>query len=138
TTAYVTFLHASDAAKYYDATANGLLYKDKEGNEEHAILTEYGRDVDPVSGVLREWTQKEFTRCVRAVGVDGDWTAEALNKLAGNKGRKVEKVVDGRNVNGMRSVTFRFCDIADAVKFKQTLGRSEDWEECNIHFAPDP
>lgn len=38
----------------------------------------------------------------------------------------------------MRSVTFRFCDIADAVKFKQTLSRAEEWEECNVHFAPDP
>ncbi|KAI4088860.1 MAG: hypothetical protein LQ344_005786 [Seirophora lacunosa] len=134
--AYVTFLHADDAAKYYDATANGVLYK-KEGVD-HVIMTDLGKDVDPVSGLLREWTEKEFTRCVRAVGVDEDWSLHALYATAEKKGRQVEKVVDGINVNGMRSVTFRFCNIADAVRFKQTLSRAEDWEECNIHFAPDP
>ncbi|KAI4116076.1 MAG: hypothetical protein LQ345_003447 [Seirophora villosa] len=134
--AYVTFLHADDAAKYYDATANGLLYKKK--GVDHVIMTDLGKDVDPVSGLLREWTEKEFTRCVRAVGVDEDWSLHALYATAEKKGRQVEKVVDGINANGMRSVTFRFCDIADAVRFKQTLSRAEDWEECNIHFAPDP
>ena len=147
--------------KYYDATANGLLFKTKDGVE-HVIMTQLGKDVDPVSGVLREWTEKEFTRCVRAVGVDEDWTMEALYETARKKGRKVEKIVDGTNVNKvsahnfwrycspwilpsantsirqMRSVTFRFCDIADAVKFKQTLNRAEEWEECNVHYAPDP
>ncbi|KAI4155777.1 MAG: hypothetical protein LQ341_000137 [Variospora aurantia] len=136
TAAFVTFLRADDAAIYYDATANGLLFK-KEGVE-HVIMTDLCKDVDPISGVLREWIEKEFTRCVRAVGVDEDWSLQALYETAGKKGRKVEKVVDGTNTNGMRSVMFRFCEIADAVKFKQTLSRAEDWEECNIHFAPDP
>ncbi|KAL8763367.1 MAG: hypothetical protein Q9184_000838 [Pyrenodesmia sp. 2 TL-2023] len=134
--AFVTFLRPEDAMKYYEATANDLLFK-KDGAE-HVIMTQLGKDVDPVSGVLKEWIEKEFTRCVRAVGVDEDWTMQALNETATKKGRKIEKVIDGTNKSGMRSVTFRFCDIADAVKFKQTLSRAEDWEECNIHFAPDP
>ncbi|KAI4207003.1 MAG: hypothetical protein LQ348_000725 [Seirophora lacunosa] len=97
--AYVTFLHADDAAKYYDATANGVLYK-KEGVD-HVIMTDLGKDVDPVSGLLREWTEKEFTRCVRAVGVDEDWSLHALYATAEKKGRQVEKVVDGIDVNGV-------------------------------------
>ncbi|KAL8723034.1 MAG: hypothetical protein Q9225_000576 [Loekoesia sp. 1 TL-2023] len=136
TTAFVTFLRPDDAMKYYDATANGLLYK-KDGVE-HVIMTDLGKDVNPVSGILREWTEKEFTRCVRAIGVDKEWSMESLYETAGRKGRKVEKIVDGKNVNKMRSVTFRFCDIADAVKFKQMLNRAEEWEECNVHYAPDP
>lgn len=136
TIAFVTFLRAEDAAKYYDATGNGLLYK-RDGTE-YVIMTELGKDVDPVSGVLREYTEKEFTRCVRAVGVDKAWTMDALHEIAGKKGRKVDKILDGANVNNMRSVTFRFCEIGDAVKFKQMLSRAEDWEDCNVHYAPDP
>ncbi|KAL9006228.1 MAG: hypothetical protein Q9188_001000 [Gyalolechia gomerana] len=134
--AFVTFLHAEDAMKYYDATGNGLLYK-KDGIE-YVIMTELGKDVDPVSGVLREWTEKEFTRCVRAIGVDKEWSMETLHETAARKGRKVEKILDGANVNKMRSVTFRFCEIGDAVKFKQTLNRAEEWEDCNVHYASDP
>ncbi|KAL8841457.1 MAG: hypothetical protein Q9170_000920 [Blastenia crenularia] len=135
-TGFATFLRAEDAEKYYEATGNGLLYK--KGATEHVIMTELGKDVNPVSGVLREYTEKEFTRCVRAIGVDKEWSMAALYETAGKKGRKVEKIIDGLNVSDMRSVTFRFCDIADAVKFKQTLNRHEDWEECNVHYAPDP
>ncbi|KAL8944211.1 MAG: hypothetical protein Q9211_000680 [Gyalolechia sp. 1 TL-2023] len=136
THAFVTFLRAEDAMVYYDATGNGLLYK-KDGIE-YVILTELGKDVDPASGVLREWTEKEFTRCVRAVGVDKEWSMESLHETAARKGRKVEKIIDGANVNKMRSVIFRFCEIGDAVKFKQKLNRAEEWEDCNVHYASDP
>ncbi|KAL8802458.1 MAG: hypothetical protein Q9200_006579, partial [Gallowayella weberi] len=129
--AYVTFLRGQDAEKYYEATGNGLLYQ--KDDVEHVIMMEMTREVNPVSGILREYIEKEFTRCVRANGVDKDWTMKALHETAARKGRRVEKIVDGLNAS-----KFRFCDIADAVKFKQTLSRSEDWEECNVHFAPDP
>lgn len=97
--AFVTFLRPEDAMKYYEATANDLLFK-KDGAE-HIIMTQLGKDVNPVSGVLKEWIEKEFTRCVRAVGVDEDWTIEALNETATKKGRKIEKVVDGTNKSGV-------------------------------------
>ncbi|KAL8902957.1 MAG: hypothetical protein Q9207_004257 [Kuettlingeria erythrocarpa] len=97
--AFVTFLRSEDAMKYYEATANDLLFK-KDGAE-HVIMTQLGKDVDPVSGVLKEWIEKEFTRCVRAVGVDEDWTVQALNETASKKGRKVEKVIDGTNKSGV-------------------------------------
>ncbi|KAL9614629.1 MAG: hypothetical protein Q9167_000917 [Letrouitia subvulpina] len=139
--AEVVFLHAEDCMKYYDSTANGFLYKPSKGankDNEYEIMTELGKDVDVVSGVLREWIKKEVTRCVRAVGVDKEWSMAWIQETAARKGRKVEKIIDGENVNKMRSVIFRFCEIGDAVKFKQWLNRSEDWEECNIHYYPDP
>ncbi|KAL9036275.1 MAG: hypothetical protein Q9214_006210, partial [Letrouitia sp. 1 TL-2023] len=139
--AEVVFLHAEDCMKYYDSTANGLLYKPPRGvnkDNYYPIMTELGKDVNVVSGVLREWIEKEVTRCVRAVGVDKDWSMAWIQETAARKGRKVEKIIDGENVNKMRSIIFRFCEIGDAVKFKQSLNRSEDWEECNIHYYPDP
>ncbi|KAL8738564.1 MAG: hypothetical protein Q9181_000671 [Wetmoreana brouardii] len=132
-TAFTSFLHAQDADKYYEATGNDLVFK-KDGVE-HVVSTQMSKEVNPVSGILREYIEKEFTRCVRAIGVDKEWTMKYLHETAARKGRKVEKIIDGVN---MRSVTFRFCDIVDAVKFKQTLSRAEEWEECNVHFAPDP
>ncbi|KAL8833739.1 MAG: hypothetical protein Q9176_007852 [Flavoplaca citrina] len=141
--AFVTFLRGEDAERYYEATENGLDYE-KDGVK-YVIMTEMTSEVNPVSGILREYIEKEFTRCVRAIGVDREWTLTALHEVAARKGRKVEKIVDGLNANRastfkstMRSVNWRFADLQDAVKFKQSLSRSEDWEECNIHFAPDP
>ncbi|KAI4211811.1 MAG: hypothetical protein LQ351_005452 [Letrouitia transgressa] len=154
--AEVVFLHTEDCMKYYDSTANGLLYKPSRGvnkDKYYEIMTELGKDVNVVSGVLREWIEKEVTRCVRAVGVDKEWSLAWIQETAARKGRKVEKIVDGENMNKyveivqegflqnllqMRSIVFRFCEIGDAVKFKQSLNRSEDWEECNIHYYPDP
>lgn len=95
--AFVTFLRGEDAAKYYEATGNGLDYK-KDGVE-HVIVTEMTSEVNPVGGILREYIEKEFTRCVRAIGVGAEWTAMALHELAARKGRKVEKIVDGLNAS---------------------------------------
>ncbi|KAL8881380.1 MAG: hypothetical protein Q9198_001413 [Flavoplaca austrocitrina] len=120
--AFVTFLRGEDAERYYEATENGLDYE-KDGVK-YVIMTEMTSEVNPVSGILREYIEKEFTRCVRAIGVDREWTLLALH--------------EGKYIQTMRSVNWRFADLQDAVKFKQSLSRSEDWEECNIHFAPDP
>ena len=37
-----------------------------------------------------------------------------------------------------RTITFRFCDISDAINFKATIVRDENWEHCNIKFGDDP
>ncbi|KAL8658429.1 MAG: hypothetical protein Q9226_000997 [Calogaya cf. arnoldii] len=95
--AFVTFLRGDDADKYYEATGNGLDYE-KDGKK-YVIMTETTTEVNPVSGILREYIEKEFTRCVRAVGVDAEWTAVALQEVAARKGRKVEKIVDGLNAS---------------------------------------
>ncbi|KAL8759882.1 MAG: hypothetical protein Q9199_000447 [Rusavskia elegans] len=95
--AFVTFLRGEDAAKYYEATGNGLDYR--KDDVEHVIMTEMTSEVNPVSGILREYIEKEFTRCVRAIGVDAEWTTMALHEVAARKGRKVEKIVDGLNAS---------------------------------------
>ena len=96
------FLRAEDAAKYYNSTDNGLVYE-KDGKK-HIIMTEMGKEVSPVSGLLREWTEREFTRCVRAIGVDKEYSFSTLQQMAAAKGRNVEKIIDGFNLNNVRSV----------------------------------
>lgn len=160
--AAIVFVDADDTKKYYDATANGLVYK-TEGNKEHFVLVELAKDVDVVSGLLREMMEKSVTRCVKAIGVEEDWGMPALWKMAERKGRKVENIVDGVNAGGVslsfhpqvlrrprqesnpltrkpqsRTVTFRFCNMLDARAFIGVLQRDEEWEHCNIIFAPDP
>ncbi|KAL8785299.1 MAG: hypothetical protein Q9213_003444 [Squamulea squamosa] len=95
--AFVTFLRGEDAAKYYEATGNGLDYE-KDGVK-HVIMTDMTSEVNPVSGILREYIEKEFTRCVRAIGVDREWTTMALHETAARKGRKVERIFDGLNAS---------------------------------------
>ncbi|KAL9042801.1 MAG: hypothetical protein Q9180_000338 [Flavoplaca navasiana] len=101
--AFVTFLRGEDAERYYEATENGLDYE-KDGVK-YVIMTEMTSEVNPVSGILREYIEKEFTRCVRAIGVDREWTLMALHEVAARKGRKVEKIVDGLNAN--KASTFK-------------------------------
>ena len=38
----------------------------------------------------------------------------------------------------IRTIIFRFTNIADAVQFKGQLIRDIDWELCNIQFMDDP
>ncbi|KAI9872822.1 MAG: hypothetical protein M1830_001151, partial [Pleopsidium flavum] len=135
--ASVVFLHAEDCIKYYDATSNGLVYK-KDGGKEDVCFVELAKDVDIMGGLLRGYIEYGVTRCVRAIGVEEEWGLPALFKMAGRKGRKVEHVIDGVSAGGTRSVIFRFCNVQDAVRFKAMLARDEEWEHCNIHYAPDP
>ena len=100
TFASVVFVNADDTKKYYDATANGLVYK-KEGDKEHFVLVELAKDVDVVGGLLREMIDKLVTRCVKAIGVEEDWGMPALWKMAERKGRKVENIVEGINAGGV-------------------------------------
>lgn len=100
TSASVVFVDADDTKKYYDATANGLVYK-KEGDKEHFVFVELAKDVDVVGGLLQEMIDKSVTRCVKAVGVDEDWGMPALWKMAERKGRKVENILGGVNDGGV-------------------------------------
>ena len=100
TSASVVFQHAEHCLKYYDATSNGLVYKEADGKEQ-VCFVELGKDVDVVGGLMRGYIEKGITRCVRAVGVDEDWGMPALFKMAGRKGRKVEHIVDGVNAAGV-------------------------------------
>ncbi len=103
--ASVVFQHAEDCVKYYDATSNGLVYKGPDGKEE-VCFVELAKEVDVVGGLLRGYIEKGFTRCVRAIGVDEDWSMPALLKMAGRKGRTVEHVIDGVNAAGVSDLRF--------------------------------
>lgn len=160
-TACVLFLHAKDCQKFYDATANDLDYsfEDRKGVAKVSKAT----DVNVVSGQVRTWIQAGFTRCVRVKDIRSDLNdeelKEKLREKAAYKNRIVEDVVIGiteTNVSMSFSAVFkticahqsekkelrfaivRFCDIHHAIQFKNALTREEEWEECNIHFSPDP
>lgn len=113
TTAFVLFLHADDAAKFYKATDNGIECQ-KEGVK-YVVLTEMNNiDVDVVGGKLRQWIDSGMTRCVRAIGVDEDWTLGRLYGLAEAKNRKVEVIEVGENQSG---VSHFLVNIATALPF---------------------
>jgi hypothetical protein len=38
----------------------------------------------------------------------------------------------------VRTVIFRFTNIADAVGFRHQLLRDDEWEMCNVQFMVDP
>ncbi len=105
TSAYVLFLDPDDALKFYKATDNGIECQ-KEGVK-YVILTEMNRkDVDVVGGKLRQWIDSGMTRCVRAVGVDEEWTLGRLYGLAEAKNRKVEVIEVGENPGGVSLEAF--------------------------------
>ncbi len=103
TTAFALFLNADDAAKFYKATGNGIECQ-KEGIK-YVVLTEMNViDVDVVGGKLRQWIDSGMTRCVRAIGVDEEWTLARLYGLAEAKNRKVEVIEVGENQSGVSRI----------------------------------
>ncbi|KAL6717111.1 hypothetical protein ACLMJK_005026 [Lecanora helva] len=137
-TATVRFMKADDCMSYYNATCNGVVYgKDAQGRE-LACFVKLGKDVDVVGGLLSNWIEHNVTRCVRAVGVDTGMDRAFLIKVREGKMGKLEGVSDTINPNMHRAVVWRFCKVEDAVHFKASLSRDEEWEHCNIHHAVDP
>ena len=101
--ATVRFMDAKDCQNYYDDTSNGVVYgKDAQGRE-LVCFVELGKDVDVIGGLLRGWIDTGVTRCVRAVGVDGDFGIEALKKMGERKGRRIEDMDDGETSGGVSS-----------------------------------
>ncbi|KAI9832665.1 MAG: hypothetical protein M1819_004250 [Sarea resinae] len=136
--AQVFFLNPEDCKKYYDDTANGIVIKIPGMDKEHVVFVQLAEEVDVVGSLVSQLVQTGATRCVRAIGVGQEWGISELENLASQKGRKLEHVEIGKSSSGARKVTFRFCSIQDAVRFKGILARDEDWEPCNIHFSSDP
>ncbi|KAJ9639386.1 hypothetical protein H2199_006419 [Coniosporium tulheliwenetii] len=134
TSAWVFFMRAADAAKYLDETSNGIEVP----GDDRIVWVESSKDPDPAHDMLRGHYDAGVTRCVRAIGVDEEWGMGGLTKLAAGDGRKVERVINGQNPSGRRTVEFRFHSIYDALKFRVRLANDEEWEHCNVIFAPDP
>lgn len=136
--ASVTFLNADDCRNYYNATANGIKY-----GQSHVADVRLSNEVDVIGGRLQALIDKEATRCVRAVGKLSEEQSkqhllETMARGRMTRERKVERILKEKNARGVDSVTWRFCDIRDAETFTTELRRDENWEHCNIHYAPDP
>jgi hypothetical protein len=154
--AYVTFVSADACDKFYNTHPNGIVFKNPKTRRNHVVYVEKGDNVDVVSSILQAYLDCQASRLVRATGADEDWGMRALYKLAESKNRKVENIVDtyrdkvglhrsllidlktDQGASQVRTIIFRFTNIADAVTFRHQLTRDEDWDMCNIQFMDDP
>lgn len=91
-TAVVTFTTGAAAKTYYNKYPNGMDVKFQ--GKKFVAMIDLGDNVDVISGVLRGYLETGATRVVRAVGADEDWAMRALRKIAEEKGRKLEAIVD--------------------------------------------
>lgn len=78
------------------------MYKEDVQNRELVAFVELAKDVDVVGGMLQHWIDNGVTRCVRVVGVDEEWSTDALKKIAERKDRKLEGISDSKNPGGVR------------------------------------
>lgn len=93
TTAWVQFQKHDNCMAYFEATANGI---DVPG-EDRVIWVELDPDVTIVNEFTQGLIDINTTRCVRAVGVEEDWTMDSLTRLAAARNRKVERIINGQN-----------------------------------------
>ncbi|KAF2191511.1 hypothetical protein K469DRAFT_808967 [Zopfia rhizophila CBS 207.26] len=135
--ALVKFMTAEGCAKFFDATENGI----KIPGETAVVFVEKRPGPNSVNDVLRNMTEGDASRCVRALDADEDWKNAALLTLAKGKGkdkREVDRIKRGKTGEGRRFIEFRFANVYHALTFKRVLMADEDWEHCNIGYAKDP
>lgn len=87
----VVFVKAEDCMDYYNKTGNGIPIPGA-GGKQQIIWVELGKDVDPMSGLVQKLLESGCTRCLRAIGIDEDWTPVALTTLAVGKGSRARRV----------------------------------------------
>ncbi|KAL3467426.1 hypothetical protein BJX64DRAFT_248638 [Aspergillus heterothallicus] len=133
--ANVLFCDPAACKAFYDKYPNGI---DLDKERKFTVFVEMGKDVDVISSQLSFNLSVGATRIVRAVGVDMEMTMNELLNVATSNYRKVEKIIDSYVPNYPRAVSFRFCSIDDAVRFRAALVRKEEWEHCNVQYATDP
>ncbi len=105
----MTFLDGADAQRFFDATPNGILFRKDTSGSRYAEV-KWVDEVTPMSSLVKQHLENGATRCVRAIGVDEDWSVEGLKALAGGKSnrsglpmRRVESVEMGVNARNVRS-----------------------------------
>lgn len=155
--ALVRFLTPEACQKYYEATENGI---EVAGDKKGVVFVERTAGPNSINDVIRNCIEGDATRCVRAVGVDEDWSDMALMKLARGKGqtkREVDRIKRGKTPKGVslpvtphitrghtlmliqhNLVEFRFANIYHALGFKRQLTDDDDFQPCTIGYAPDP
>ncbi|KAA8649967.1 hypothetical protein EYZ11_009127 [Aspergillus tanneri] len=134
-TALIRFCDPDACQAFYDKYPNGI---DLDKSRKLTVFVEMGKDVNVVSSQLSFNLSVGATRVVCAVGVDMDITMAQLAQLASSQNRKVEKILDYYVPDVPRTVTFRFCSIEDAVRFRAAIIRNIEWEQCNVQYTTDP
>jgi len=104
--AKVRFVDAEACQNYFDKTANGISYPPRAATGK-AVWVELATEVEPLSGNLLDAIERrEATRCVRAIGVDAEWSIDALTRLAEGAKRDVKVLrVQDEPPNGPRKVS---------------------------------
>ena len=97
-TAEVLFVVPDECSQFCNDNSNGLVYGKEEyenrKTKELFVFVKPHVDVDVVGGQLKEAILQGVTRCVRVIWADTAYTKYDLWKLAENKTRKVEHIVD--------------------------------------------
>jgi len=137
--AVVKFLTSAACEKYHEATANGIEVV----GQMKTVVVDVEKTDGPnsINDVIRNCIDQGITRCVRAIGAI-ELDDMTLMKLArGNSKtnkREVDRIKRGMNARGHSYIEFRFANIYSALQFKRELHDHEDWEHCNVQYAPDP
>jgi hypothetical protein len=156
--ALVKFLTADGCKKYHEDTANGIEVVGD--NRKAMVFVELAEGPNSTNDVIQGCIDEGSTRCIRAIGKVDHTDAQLMN-LAQGRSQASKRVVDrikrGKNTRGVSCslhfflvgrmltllcqheyVEFRFANIYHALNFKRELMDDEDWEHCNISYAPDP
>ncbi|KAL6150234.1 farnesyl cysteine-carboxyl methyltransferase [Exserohilum turcicum] len=137
--ALVKFLTADACERYHRDTANGITIKADMKNA--VVFVELTEGPNSTNDVIQRCIEGGVSRCVRAIGKvecnDTQLMALAQGKDQAKK-REVDRIKRGKNVRGHEYVEFRFANIYNALSFRRELMDDDDWEHCNIGYAPDP
>lgn len=99
--AVVRFLTPEACEKYFKATENGI---EIEGDKKAVIFVEKQPGPSSINDVVRNCTEGEATRCVRALDAEEDWSDHLLMRLARGKDRvkrEVDCIKQGKTARGV-------------------------------------
>jgi protein-S-isoprenylcysteine O-methyltransferase len=136
--AVVRFLTPEACEKYFKATENGI---EVQGDKKTVVFVEKQAAPSSINDVMRNCTEGDASRCVRATDAEDDWSDMLLMKLAKGKGtskREVDRIKRGKTARGRYYIEFRFANIYHALQFKRQLMDDPEWEHCTIAYATDP
>ncbi|KAL6705161.1 farnesyl cysteine-carboxyl methyltransferase [Coniothyrium glycines] len=136
--AIVRFLTPEGCQTYFQATENGI----ETGDESKTIIfVEKTEGPNSINDNIQAAIDGNITRCVRAVGMNDEWSNSQLLKLArgtAQRKREVDRIKRNTNARGHKYIEFRFANIMDAISFMREIRADEDWEHCTTVYAPDP
>jgi hypothetical protein len=99
--AVVRFLTPDACDKYFKATKNGIEIP---GDKKVVVFVEKQPGPTSVNDVMRNCTESDASRCVRALDAEEDWSDTLLMKLARGKGalkREVDRIKQGKTARGV-------------------------------------